>query len=397
MRVGFAIGLMFVVSTCQLFGQENSKKIIESRNKTLQEIEYANKLLLETQGKTKESLNEVSLINHKLNKRKEYLVGIEVEMSVLDQAIEENQLTIYGVEKEIEKLKRLYARMIVNGYKNQSKQFGIMYFLASENLNQLYRRIRTIKLFNSYLKKKHAELNGLRADYLDRNNELLKLKDEKDILARKAKKETLIIQQEVNQKKNLVNQLRKKQKEIEEEIRNKEKTAKRLENELKRIIDEEKKKIKSSGSKERMTPAEKVLSSDFEKNAGRLPWPTQKGVITGQYGEHQHPDYKSVTIRNDGIYIATTAGEYARSIFKGVVSRVFSIPGENYTVIIKHGQFYSLYHNLTNVSVKAGQNVEIKESIGKVFTNDKTKETVLYFQIWKETERRDPELWLAPL
>ncbi|MBN1143143.1 MAG: peptidoglycan DD-metalloendopeptidase family protein [Bacteroidales bacterium] len=397
MKTFLAIGFIIVVFAGQLTGQNNAKKIRESRDKTLREIEYANKLLIETQGKTKESLNEVNLINHKLSKRKEYLIGIEVEMSVLDQAIEGNQLTINNVEKEIEKLKLLYARMIVNGYKNQSRKFGIMYFLASENLNQLYRRIRTIKLFNSYLKKKHSELSELRMDYLRRNDELQKLKNEKDVLVKKAKRETLTIQQEVNQKNNLVKQLKKKQKEIEAEIKNKEGTAKKLENELRRIIAEEKKKIKSSGSKERMTPAEKIISGDFEKNAGRLPWPTQKGVITGQYGEHQHPDYKSVTVRNDGIYIATSTGEYARSIFKGVVSRVFSIPGENYTVIIKHGQFYSLYHNLIHVSVKAGQSVEIKENIGKVFTNDKTKETILYFQIWKETERRDPELWLAPL
>lgn len=397
MRLLFFILLSLILSSGKFFAQDNVKKIRENRDKTLREIEYANRLLIETQGKTKESLNEVSLINHKLNKRKEYLVGIEVEVSVLDKTIDENQIVIHSLENEIDKLKRLYARMIVNGYKNQSNHYLVMYFLASENLNQLYRRMRTIKLFNSYLKKKHLELSELKKEYIQKNTELLKLKSEKDDLAKKAKKETIIIQQEVNQKNTLVKQLKKRQKEIEEEIRNKENTAKKLENELKRIIDEERKKVKTSGSKERMTPAEKIISSDFEKNAGRLPWPTQKGVITGQYGEHQHPDYKSVTIRNDGIYIATTKGEYARSIFKGVVSRVFSIPGENYTVIIKHGQFYSLYHNLINVSVKAGQNVDIKENIGKVFTNDKTKETVLYFQIWKETERRDPELWLAPL
>ncbi len=397
MRLVFFIWLLVVVFTEQLVAQDNVMKLRENRDKTLKEIEYANKLLIETQGKTKESLNEVNLINHKLSKRKEYLIGIEVEMSVMDKAIEENQFSINGIEREMEKLNRLYAMMVVNGYKNRSKQYMIMYFLASENLNQLYRRVRTIKLFNSYLKKKHMELSGLRMEYIERNDELQNLKNEKDVLAKKAKKETLVIQQEVNQKKTLVNQLKKRQKEIEDEIRNKEKTAKKLENELKRIIDEEKRKIKASGSKERMTPAEKIISSDFAKNEGRLPWPTQKGVITGKYGEHQHPDYKSVTVRNDGIYIATSSGEFARAIFKGVVSRVFSIPGENYTVIIKHGQFYSLYHNLVNVNVKAGQNVDIKENIGKVFTNDKTRETVLYFQIWKETERRDPELWLAPL
>ena len=102
-----------------------------------------------------------------------------------------------------------------------------------------------------------------------------------------------------------------------------------------------------------MTPAEKIVSADFEKNNGKLPWPTERGIITGKYGEHQHPDYKNVTVRNDGVYISTAAGENVRSIFKGVVSRVFSIPGENYTVIIKHGKYFSLYHNLVNVRVKA--------------------------------------------
>ena len=168
------------------------------------------------------------------------------------------------------------------------------------------------------------------------------LRSKEDLLLRKTKSETMVIQIEVTQKKNLVKQLKKKKREIEDDIKNKEKTARKLEAELKRIIEEERKKIKTSGSKESMTPYERVISNDFEKNFGRLPWPTQKGIITGQYGEHPHPDYKSVMVRNDGIYISTAKGEEARSVFKGVVSRVFNIPGENYTVIIKHGQYYSL-------------------------------------------------------
>jgi septal ring factor EnvC (AmiA/AmiB activator) len=153
--------------------------------------------------------------------------------------------------------------------------------------------------------------------------------------------------------------------------------------------------MRATGAKDLLTHEEKILSTDFEKNEGRLPWPTERGVITGQYGEHQHPDYKSVTIRNEGVYIATSKGESARSIFKGVVSRVFTIPGENYTVLVKHGEYYTLYHNLINVKVKAGQQVNTKETIGTVFTNEKTRETVLYFQVWKETEKKNPELWLA--
>jgi septal ring factor EnvC (AmiA/AmiB activator) len=100
-------------------------------------------------------------------------------------------------------------------------------------------------------------------------------------------------------------------------------------------------------------------------------------------------------VRNDGIYISTVQGETVRAIFKGVVSKVFSIPGQNYTVIIRHGTYFTLYHNLIQVNVKAGQSVEMKEAIGKVFTDSESKETTLYFQVWKDMERSDPEIWLA--
>jgi septal ring factor EnvC (AmiA/AmiB activator) len=388
-------GLMILSGNC--YAQNSAAKIKESREKTLKEIEYANKLLLETQGKAKESLNEVNIINHRLAKRKEYLLGLEVEMNVLSDAIEGNLKDISRAELEINKIKRMYAMMVVSLYKKKSNRYKSMYILAAENVNQLYKRIHTIKLYNKYLRTERGKLEKLKLGLQENNVELEKLKSEKDAVVNKTKKETLVIQREINDKNQIVRQLKKRQKEIEQEIRDKEKTANKLEAELKKVIDEERKKLKAKGSKEIMTPEEKVLSADFEKNTGRLPWPTQKGIITGQYGEHQHPDYKGVVVRNDGVYITTAAGESARAIFKGVVSRVFSIPGENYTVIIKHGKYFSLYHNLINVRVKAGQIVSTKETIGTVFTDSGSKETVLYFQIWKETERNNPELWLAPL
>jgi septal ring factor EnvC (AmiA/AmiB activator) len=195
----------------------------------------------------------------------------------------------------------------------------------------------------------------------------------------------------------MVQQLSKKQKEIEEEIKEKQRTAKKLEAELRRMIEEERAKSKAKPTKEMVTPAEKIISTDFEKNTGKLPWPTQKGIVSGKYGEHQHPDYKNVIIRNDGIYISTTAGESARAIFKGMVARVFQLAGQNYTVMIKHGRYFTLYHNLVNVKVKQGQNVDTKQIIGTVATDNSSGETILYFQVWKDTERSDPEIWLTPL
>ena len=323
------------------------------------------------------------------------MLGMELELNILSSAIDDNGRSIVLIQQEINKLKDIYARLIRNLYLIRSPKYRGMYFFAAENLNQLYKRISVIKLYNGYLRSRRNKLESLGNELIRKNKELEKLRLEKDVIVKSVRRESEIYLMEINEKKKVVTQLKQKQKDIENEIRAKEKTANKLENELKKLIEEERKRSKMSGTEDVMTPEEKIISSDFEKNLGSLPWPTENGIITGKYGEHQHPDYKFVIIRNDGIYITTTQGEIARSIFKGVVSRVFTIPGENQTVIIKHGLYYTLYHNLVKVKVKAGQNVGTKELIGTVYTNEKTKETVLYLQVWKETERKDPELWLA--
>jgi septal ring factor EnvC (AmiA/AmiB activator) len=390
-----------IVVSCMLlwassvFAQNDMEKVRKMRESTLREIEYANKLLEETRGQTKASLQEVSIINEKLKKRQQYISGLETETELVGQTVSEYQAEIDNVQAEIKRLKDLYAEMVVSNYKNRWNNYYIMYFLASDNMNQLYQRLRFVRIYYSYIENQKLKLDGLTADLNVKSNELLEVKKKKENLIRATKKEYNVIQEESAKKMKLVNSLKKKQTQIEREIRDKERTAKKLDNEITKIIEAEKRKSGKGSIKANLTPADQIISSDFEKNRGKLPWPTKEGIISGQYGEHEHPDFKEVKIRNDGIYISTSKGEPVRSIFKGIVSRVFSIPGENYTVIIKHGNYYTLYHNLVDVVVKAGQHVDTKEVLGKVYTDNETKESTLYFQIWKETERNDPELWLA--
>jgi len=394
----FTTSLVLLLLSAAIFSQNTVEKLKQSREKALKEIEYANQLLKETEGKTKQSLNEINIINHRLAKRKEYLVGLEVEVGVLNDEIDRNQKDILTIEQEISKIKNVYARMVSNLYKNKISSFRSMYFVASEDLNQLYKRIHMVKLYNNYLRKEKDKLDDLKIRLEEQNNELEELKREKDSMLNRTKQETLTIQREISEKNKIVRQLKQRQKTIEEDIRNKERTAKKLESELRKIIEEERRKANASGTKAIMTPEERIVSTDFEKNTGKLPWPTQRGIITGKYGEHPHPDYKNVMVRNDGVYISTSEGENARAIFKGVISRVFQIPSEpGYSIIIKHGQYFSLYHNIVNVKVKPGQAVNTKEVLGTVFTDKQTKETVLYFQVWKDTQKNDPEIWLAPM
>jgi septal ring factor EnvC (AmiA/AmiB activator) len=394
MRALIVVSCMLLMATA-LVAQNDVEKVRKMRESTLKEIEYANKLLEETRGQTKASLQEVNIINEKLRKRQQYIAGLETETELVGQTVAEYQAEIEKVQAEVKRLKDLYAEMVVSNYKNRWNNYYIMYFLASDNMNQLYQRLRFVRIYYNYIENQKLKLDGLTADLDIKSNELLAVKKQKDILIRTTKKEYNVIQEESAKKMKLVNSLKKKQAEIEREIRDKERTARKLDNEITKIIEAEKRKSGKGSIKANLTPADQIISSDFEKNRGKLPWPTKEGIISGKYGEHEHPDFKEVKIRNDGIYISTSRGEPVRSIFKGIVSRVFSIPGENYTVIIKHGNYYTLYHNLVDVTVKAGQHVDTKEVLGKVYTDNETKESTLYFQIWKETERNDPELWLA--
>ncbi len=378
-----------------LVAQNDVEKVRKMRESTLKEIEYANKLLEETRGKTKASLQEVNIINQKLRKRKQYIASLETETELVGQTVAEYQAEINKLQAEINRLKDLYAEMVVKNYKNRWSNYYIMYFLASDNINQLYKRFRFVRIYYSYIENQKVKLDKLITDLSGKSDELLEVKKQKDLLIRTTRKEYSVIQEESARKVVLLNSLKKKQAEIEKEIRSKERTAKKLDSEISKIIEAEKRKSGKGSIKANLTPADQIISGDFEKNRGKLPWPTKEGIISGKYGEHDHPDFKAVKIRNDGVYISTSKGEPVRSIFKGIVSRVFSIPGENYTVIIKHGNYFTLYHNLVEVKVKAGQLVETKEVLGKVYTDSETKESTLYFQIWKETERNDPELWLA--
>jgi len=165
-------------------------------------------------------------------------------------------------------------------------------------------------------------------------------------------------------------------------------------NNVLKIFIEKERKVKG-GLYSRLTPEELLISNNFERNMGKLPWPTKYGIITGKYGEQAHPVLKNIKIRNDGIDISTVRNAEVRTIFSGKVSRVFSLPGENYTVIVKHGIFFSLYHNLKNIKVASGDIVVTKQSIGNVFTDEKTNQTILHFQIWKEINKNDPEKWLS--
>jgi len=139
-----------------------------------------------------------------------------------------------------------------------------------------------------------------------------------------------------------------------------------------------------------------LLSGNFERNVGRLPWPTSNGFISGHFGIQQHAVLKHVTTNNKGVYIQTPSGSNARAVFEGVVTQRFSIPGSNNAVIIQHGNYRTVYANLTQIFVKEGDKVSAKQAIGRIYTDDDNgNKTELYFQVWKDKNLQNPENWIS--
>ena len=195
--------------------------------------------------------------------------------------------------------------------------------------------------------------------------------------------------------------MHQKEKELGKKLESQRKAEVRLQQEIERVISEEAKKVNRKSSNEKgfaLTSEEKLLSGDFSNNRGKFPWPVQRGLITDHFGEHPHAVLKYVVVRNAGVDITTQANAKARAIFKGEVTKIVAIPGGNIAVIIRHGNYLTVYSNLSEVFVKAGQQVDSKEEIGSIFTDlSDDNKTVLKFQLWRENTKLDPEEWLKQM
>lgn len=371
----------------------NELKKIKDQKET--EIKLTESLINETNKKKSESLNQLSIIERKIDVRNKYLKRLNVELDQINKTIDENSKMIGVLRNDKRKILEEYGKIIYLSYKFKQRENFLIYILAAENFNQAYKRIKYVQMYLVYKQKQKKLIDAYERVLNLKNEELEIQKNQSRKVFKEREEERNLLAKEKNRKNDIIKNLQGKEKELKKELSDKKKEKERIANEIEKIIENERKKGRSKNIYESLTPTEKVLSSEFEKNKGKLPWPTNHGIITGRFGFQQHPVLKDVKVRNDGIYISTIKNEDAMAIFDGIVSKIFSVQGSNYTVLIKHGNFFTLYNNLSQIYVKEGDVVKIKQKIGKIFTDGDKNETILHFQVLKETERSDPEMWLA--
>lgn len=395
MRVIFSLFLMFFA--VNLSGQ-SLEELRKRKEKTAAEIEYINNLLKETNSNAKASLNRLSVLEKQIRLQDAMINHITGEIGNLDSSIQQNSTRIDSLGSALQSVKNKYASMIRYAARNQDNSNQLLFLLSSDDFNQAYKRFIYLKEYAYYRREQVEKIAEIKGSIVTQLTEFGKQKEEKHNLLIAKVNQTKIVERQKKQQKNVYSELHKKEKELSKRLDNQRKAELRLEQEIERVISEEAKKVTRKSPNEKvlaLTSDEKVLSGDFSNNRGKFPWPVVRGLITDHFGEHPHAVLKYVVVRNAGIDITTQVNAKARSIFKGEVTKIVAIPGGNIAVIIRHGNYLSVYSNLSEVFVKAGEQVESKEEIGTVFTDkgDDNK-TVLKFQLWRENTKLDPEEWI---
>ena len=392
MRKIFAFHIILIFLSGLLSGQTR-KEIEEQRKKNLEEIAYVDNLLTSTSKEKSASLNALKILGNKLNLRESVIKGMGDEINLLNKRIDLNRRAIEMMEVDLLALRKDYSAAIVNSYKSKKINPEIVFILSAEDFNQGYKRVKYLQQVSKIRRNESEIISELIEEIAESKtrleNDLINISD----LQHREVIQKSLLQGEQTRKQRMVKSLSTKEVQLKRELEEKKKIAKRLEKELARIIEEERKKSTVTA----LTPEQKLIGENFMDNRGRLPWPVERGVITSHFGTHQHPILKYVTEKNDGIDITSTIKTKARSIFKGEVTAISAIEGANMTVIVKHGKYLSVYHNLVNVKVKKGDFLETKQEIGDVFSDPKENNScTLKFMIF-EQKFLDPELWITKM
>lgn len=435
----------FILLCCAFFveggyAQKSStvRKLEQQRKEALADIEQTNQLLQETSKSAKSSLNRLNLISKQILSRKKVI-------SLLNQELDEIEKELMTIQGEIRRLQTQlgdkqanYGKSMRGLYKRHSAQDKLLFILSAETFSQSLRRIRYLQEYADWQKRQAKEIIAKQQEIDLKRQEMEKTRAEKRALLGTRQEESKKLQNEEAAQKEEVQQLNKKQKDLKAELRKKQKQAEALNRQIEKQIAEEiaraeaearaarekaeraareqagKKSASASTStakanepirEERvaatkggyaMTKAERQLSDNFGNNKGKLPYPvTGRYTVVATFGEQQHSELKYVRTSNSGIDIQTTPGADARAVFNGVVTRVFVVPGYNNSVIVRHGNYLTVYSNLSQVYVKAGDTVSTRQALGKIYSDpEEGQATILHFQLWKEKTKLNPLPWL---
>ncbi len=442
MRFRFSILLALVLiglcwSAGTVIAQKESKKNLENRRiQLLKEIEETRKELDRVKEKKKASLGELIVLKNQIGTREALIGNYQLEIEALSVRISDMTTIVQSMQADFERLKADYARLLRVSYKNATNYNGLLFILSANDFNQAVRRLKYLQQYNRFRKRQLMLLERTRAGLENRMRELQGIKVEKDSLKQEEETMKSVLVQESDKKNQLVSQLQQNEKQLSRDLKDKEAASRRLnraiddlirreiaeaENRRKRDRDKQLAEIRARNKANKgknkpepepepekltakpttaaeelgLTPEAVALGGSFSGNQGRLPWPVKSGFISEGFGTHNHPVLKGIIMRNDGVNISTRPGEEVRAIFKGKVTGIVTIPGMQRVVLIRHGEYLTVYAHLADVKVTLDQMVDGLQPIGTVFTDTDNDKTEVHLQIRRGRQMLNPTTWIS--
>ena len=405
-------------------GQAN-KSDLEKRKKALQEeIRQTSQLILETRKNKSASMSQLKALNKKLSDRMRLINTIQSEINLLSSSITNNSRRIQELQSDLTKMRETYARLVKRAYMNRNQRSALLLFFSAQNIQQAYKRLYYLKTYTTYRKEQAKQIQYAQNELSGKMQVLRTDLNSKQALLGSEEQEKQILNKEKKEQETTLSKLQKKEKTLKKELTKKEAAKKKLDSEIRKVIEREiareRAAVKAREAKAakaatkpkasdpakpaekkpaaapeiKMTPETAALSGKFEANQGKLPWPVDKGAITETFGTHAHPVLKGISTYNNGIDIATSKNAPVKAIYEGEVMGVVSIPGSGDAILIKHGEYLTVYSNLGRVVVEKGQKVKTGTVIGNAGENDEGV-TEAHLEIWKGKTKLNPALWIA--
>ncbi|MDE7074700.1 MAG: peptidoglycan DD-metalloendopeptidase family protein [Odoribacter sp.] len=399
---GFWIWLSFVfLLPGGLYAQSSISAIKKEKEKSEKAITYLNKLLKESANNQSASLEKLNILQQKIVQSKRLLSSLNKEVKLIQNSIQKNERRVEELEDQKQAMLNLYADLVYGTWKRRNKMNKLMFIFSSSDFNQAYNRFKYFQQIQEYSERQLELIRQVNDSLNVKNRELQLLIAQKNIVLDTINRKNSDLRSQQNRENQYIRELKGKQKELKQKLQREMASSRQLTEKLNKLISQQAKKSGSSSSVLKLTPEEKLLANDFVKNKGKLPWPVMEGFVSRKFGliVNTDPIFKGVQVFNNGIDITTSKNADVRSVFKGVVSDIFYLPGYNNVVIIRHGNYFTVYPNLKDLKVKKGDSVNTKELLGKIAV-DNEKGNVLNFQVWKDqaggqAEKLNPELWLA--
>ena len=380
--------------------EESVNTLKDRQTKVKNEIKKIDESISKTQLTTKQTLKEIERLSEDIASRNAIIAQQTKEIAELDRKIAIMDEELRKMELEYNLTKQKYVNLIYRAYVKNNSHSRLLFIMSAPSFQESYRRLYYLQQFAAFRKQQAEEIETSRVKLVAKEEEIRKAKllSEKRLEQREKEQKQLLIEKE--KQDDLIASLQKRETDLKKALQEQQKIAdqlnKRIEELVAKEIEDERKRQAEAAKKsgQAMTQEEKTISGGFENNKGKL-MPPVRGKITGRFGVQPHPAHKDITINNKGIYITAPRGSEAASVYDGTVTQCFSIPGNNNAVIVRHGDYLTVYANLTNIYVKSGDKVAKGGKIGKIYEDaEDDNRAVLFFQVWKEKDLQNPEFWI---